>query len=353
MKGRGANIRPPNRFESVHTEADWEHVEDDEDFLSAQRSVNTVYLPDDSQSIISENTSPDVFFRYSVNPYRGCAHGCSYCYARPTHEYLGMNAGIDFESKIMVKHRAPELLRDWLARPKYTPEMIVFSGVTDCYQPAEREYELTRRCIAVALEARQPIGIITKNALVTRDIDLLSEMATMNLVSVSLSITTLDAKLARTMEPRTSRPTARLRAISQLCDAGVPVNVMVAPITPGLNDSEVPAILQAARDAGADSAGYVLLRLPLTVEPVFVEWLERTLPDQTDRVMSRIKETRNGHTNVSEWGERMRGTGEIANQIRQTFHVFAKKYDLDGSQHELDYSLFQSPTTSSGQQFLF
>ncbi len=212
---------------------------------------------------------------------------------------------------------------------------------------------MTRRCLAVALEARQPVGIITKNALVTRDVDLLQEMASMNLVTVSLSVTTLDQQLARTMEPRTSSPAAKLRAISALSDANVPVNVMVAPIIPGLNDSEVPAVLQAASEAGAISAGYVLLRLPLAVEPVFIEWLERTHPNQAARVMSRIKETRDGNTNVSTWGERMRGTGEIANQIRQTFKVFAKKYDLDGSQPELDYSRFQPPTTSTGQQFLF
>lgn len=264
-----------------------------------------------------------------------------------------MNAGIDFESKILIKRRAPKLLRDWLARPQYRPEIVVFSGVTDCYQPAERDFELTRGCLEVALEARQPIGIITKNALVTRDIDLLARMAAMNLITVSLSITTLDSQLARTMEPRTSSPAGRLRAISKLRDANVPTGVMIAPVIPGLNDSEVPNVLRAARDAGAVSASYVLLRLPLTVEPVFFEWLGRTCPDKASRVLSRVKETRDGEFYDSKWGERMRGTGEIANQIRQTFRIFAKKYSLDGSLPDLDCSQFQPPRPTSGQKFLF
>lgn len=261
MKGRGANIRPPNRFESTHSEADWEQVDGDEDFQASLRVVDTVYMPDDSQSIISENDSPDLFFRYSINPYRGCSHGCSYCYARPTHEYLGMNAGIDFESKILVKERAADLLRDWLARPKYQPEVIVMSGVTDCYQPAERKYQLTRRCLEVALEARQPIGIITKNALVARDLDILQEMARLNIIRVGLSITSLDAALVGAMEPRTSRPQARLRTITQLRQAGIPTNVMLAPIIPGLNDSEIPGLLKAAADAGAQGANYLVSTL--------------------------------------------------------------------------------------------
>jgi DNA repair photolyase len=321
--------------------------------MDARRSVKTIYLSDDTRNIVSENDSPDLFFRYSVNPYRGCAHGCSYCYARPTHEYLGMNAGIDFESKILVKHRAPELLRDWLARPNYQPEIIVFSGVTDCYQPAEREFQLTRRCLEVALEARQPIGIITKNALVTREMELLREMASRNLVSVSLSITTLDAELAREMEPRTSSPPARLRAISELGEAGVPVSVMIAPVIPGLNDVEIPGILAAARDAGATTASYILLRLPLTVRPVFLEWLERTQPAASPRVASRIRTVRAGDLSDSRYGTRMRGEGAMSDQIEQTFRVFAQKYHLSDARPALDTSQFQRPRSSSGQLHLF
>ncbi|MBC8353429.1 MAG: PA0069 family radical SAM protein [Planctomycetes bacterium] len=352
-KGRGSWINPQSRFERRRTEDDLEQVEGDDEFFEARRSVKTLYLSDETLSIVSENSSPDIPFRYSINPYRGCAHGCSYCYARPTHEYLGMNAGLDFESKILVKHRAPELLRDWLARPKYEPETIVFSGVTDCYQPAELDFQLTRRCLEVVLEARQPIGIITKNALVTRDLDLLRKMAVHNLARVTLSVTTLEPRLAREMEPRTSSPNARLRAISELADAGVPASVMIGPVIPGLNDVELPRILQAARDAGAMTASYILLRLPLTVRPVFLEWLERTQPAARDRVVSRIRSVRGGELSDSQFGTRMRGEGAIAKQIEQTFRVFSQKYDLDGDLPELDTSQFQRPRGSSGQLHLF
>ncbi|MCA9141175.1 MAG: PA0069 family radical SAM protein [Planctomycetaceae bacterium] len=352
-KGRGSWISPKNRFERCSSSEDLAHVAEDDDFFSERRSVKTVYLHDDTQSIVSENNSPDIPFRYSVNPYRGCAHGCSYCYARPTHEYLGMNAGIDFESKILVKHRAPGLLRDWLARPKYRPELIVFSGVTDCYQPAEHEYQLTRGCLQVALEAGQPVGIITKNALLTRDLDLLRELAARNLVSVSMSITTLDSQLARGMEPRTSSPPARLRTIAELREAGVPVSVMVAPVIPGLNDIEIPNILAAASEAGAMTASYTMLRLPLAVREVFLEWLERTQPDASSRVTSRIRSVRDGQLSNSQFGNRMRGEGVIADQIAQTFRVFAKKYHLDGERLVLDTSQFLRPRNSSGQLHLF
>ncbi len=352
-KGRGAQIKPPNRFESVQYEEDWEQVELDDDYMKSCRSIKTEYLPDNSQSIVAENDSPDVGFRFSLNPYRGCSHGCVYCYARPTHEYLGMNAGLDFESKVFVKHRAPDLFRDWLCRSSWVPEFIAFSGVTDCYQPAERHYQLTRRCLEVALEARQPIGIITKNALVARDMGLLKEMAAFGVVSVSLSITTLDESLARTMEPRTSPPSARLRTIRQLNDEGIPVSVMIAPIIPGLNDSEIPAILEAAADAGARSASHVLLRLPLNVRPVFVDWLERTQPLKKDRIESRIRSTRDGNMNNSEFGRRMRGQGPLAEQITQTFQVFAKKFSLDKKRPPLETRHFKPPTCSSGQLRLF
>lgn len=352
-KGRGTPLKPPNRFDRIVVEDDWEHLEHDEDHLASLLRVSTEYLPDNSRTIISENDSPDLPFRYSLNPYRGCSHGCSYCYARPTHEYLGLNAGLDFESKIYVKQRAPELFRDWLARDKYEPEVVVFSGVTDCYQSAERDYRLTRRCLEVALEARQPIGIITKNALVTRDLDILQEMAKLKIVSVSLSVNSLDAELARTMEPRTSTPSARLRTIEELRQAGVPASVMVSPVIPGLNDSEIPAVLQAAAEAGACSASYTLLRLPLTVRPIFLEWLERTQPLKKKRIESRIRSTRGGNLTDSQFGKRMRGEGQIADQINQTFQLFAKKYKLNQMPSPLDTSQFQRPISSSGQRRLF
>ncbi|MEO2013990.1 MAG: PA0069 family radical SAM protein [Fuerstiella sp.] len=352
-KGRGSQIRPQNRFEATHREPDLDQVEDDSEYLESLRSIPTQYLADDSKSIVTSNDSPDVFFRYSVNPYRGCAHGCTYCYARPTHEYLGLDAGLDFETKIFVKHRAPALFRDWLARESWQPEYIAFSGVTDCYQPAEREYQLTRGCLEVALEARQPIGVITRNAMVTRDIEVLTEMARFNIISVAISITTLDAKLAATMEPRTSAPHAKLRTIRELSEAGVPVTAMVAPIIPGLTDSEIPAILEAVAAAGATSASYIVLRLPWSVRPVFLEWLERTQPSIQERVKSRIRSTRDGELNSPNFGSRMRGEGEIAGQIRQTFNVFARKHGLDRKPEPLSTSHFRRPTPSSGQLRLF
>src|SRR3954471_3297623 len=246
IKGRGAAIQPANRYLSVQTERDLEHVEWDDEYLAELDRPPTQYLNDESQSIVAENSSPDVGFRYSVNPYRGCSHGCTYCYARQTHEYLGLNAGLDFETKVFVKGEAPELFRAFLMRERWVAEPIAFSGNTDCYQPAERTYRLTRRCLEVADEFRQPVSLITKNALVVRDLDILRRMAERSLVHVNISLTSLDADLVRSMEPRTSTPTARLRAIKALAGAGVPVRVLVAPLIPGLNDVEIPAILAAS-----------------------------------------------------------------------------------------------------------
>ncbi len=353
VRGRGAGIQPANPYLSVSQEADWEHVVEDEDYLAELGQPRTVYLPDASQSIVAENDSPDIPFRYSVNPYRGCAHGCSYCYARPTHEYLGLSAGIDFETKVMVKHRAGELLRDWLARPGWKPEPITFSGVTDCYQPAEREFRLTRSCLEVALEARQPVNLITKNALVLRDLDLLIELAEKHLVRVAISITSLHQELTRVLEPRTSSPAARLASLEKLSAAGVSTFVMTAPIIPGLNDNEVPSILRAASEAGAQGAAYVLLRLPTTVRPIFFDWLERQIPDQAEKIKNRIRDTRHGRDNSAQFGERMRGAGKIAEQIGQTFRVFAAKYGLLGKLPPLDCSQFHPPRSTAGQMSLF
>ena len=280
-------------------------------------------------------------------------YACAYCYARPGHEYLGMNAGLDFETKIVVKRRAPELLKKFLAKSSWKPEPITFSGVTDCYQPAERQFQLTRQCLEVAFECRQPVSIITKNALVLRDLDLLGPLAENNLVHVFLSITTLDPDLARDMEPRTSIPDARLRAVHMLREAGIPVGVMVAPIIPGLNDSEAPQILEAAQDAGAMTAGYILLRLPLTVEPVFIEWLERTQNFKAQKVVSRVQQTRGGKMNNSNWGERMVGRGEIAEQIESMFRLFRRKLGLDQRLPELRCDQFRPPPSSNGQLRLF
>ena len=353
IKGRGSTLKPPNRFESIHVEDDWQDLEYDDEFHQQQRSIKTEYFDDHAKTVLSKNDSPDISFRYSLNPYRGCLHGCSYCYARPTHEYLGYNAGIDFETKVLVKQDAPRLFRDALAKSSWQAQTVVLSGVTDCYQPAERKFRLTRQCLEVALEARQPMAIITKNAMVLRDLDILREMAAMQLVSVAISVTTLDASLARVMEPRTSSPTARLRAISQLSAAGIPTTIMVAPVIPGLNDSEIPAILSEGRRCGAQHAGYVLLRLPHTVKPVFFDWLERTFPDRRAKIESLIRSTRDGNLYNADFKQRMQGSGEIANQIRQTFDVFARKVGLDRKMAELDASQFHPPRSSTGQLRLF
>ncbi|HTI51832.1 MAG TPA: PA0069 family radical SAM protein [Planctomycetaceae bacterium] len=352
-KGRGSPLEPANRFLPVRVEADYEHFENDEEFFDELRTVPTEFLPDTSRSVISQNDSPDLPFRYSLNPYRGCEHGCAYCYARPTHEYLGLNAGIDFESKIFVKERAPELFREFLARDGWRGEFVMLSGVTDCYQPVERKFRLTRGCLEVALEARQPLSLITKNARILRDLDLLRELATRRLVQVAISITTLDESLARTMEPRTSRPAARLRAIRELTSAGVPVRAMLAPLIPGLNDHEVPALMSAVREAGARAAGYTMLRLPLAVAPVFRDWLTRTHPTHAARIEGLIRGTRSGKLYSAKFGERMRGTGLVAEQIERTFRVFARKHGLDQPLPELDSSQFVPPADRAGQRRLF
>lgn len=278
---------------------------------------------------------------------------CAYCYARPGHEYLGMNAGLDFESRILVKHDIADCLRAELADPRWKGDLIAISGVTDCYQPAERRFRLTRACLEVILEARQPLGIVTKNALVTRDLDVLVPLAQRNLVHVFISLTTLDSELARTMEPRTATPVARLRAIRELSSAGVPTGVLTAPIIPGLNDQEIPALLTAAKEAGAHCAGSTLLRLPLAVRPIFEEWVTRAYPDKAPRILALIRETRGGKMNNSQFGSRMRGEGNYADGIRKTFQIFRKKCGLDRPLPPLDHSQFTPPQPASGQLRLF
>ncbi len=348
--GRGTSENPTNRFETLSVSDDLEHLDPTDANEFAARKVPTQYFADATQSLVTKNDSPDIPFTYSLNPYRGCAHGCSYCYARPYHEYLGFSSGLDFETKIMVKRDAPQLFRDFLTRKSWKCEVIAMSGVTDCYQPAEKEFEVTKGCLEVAFEARQPIGIITKNALVLRDLELLREMARHRLVCVNLSITSLDQKLTRLMEPRTSSPAARLRAIEQLTAAGIPVNVMVAPIIPGLNDTEVPNILEAAAAKGALSAGYTLLRLPHAVKEIFVTWLEENLPEHAERVRSRVEACRGGQLTDSRWGSRMRGEGIIASTIAKTFSIFRTRYGLEQKKVALDTTQFRGPTQNGKSQ---
>jgi DNA repair photolyase len=352
-KGRGSHLRPPNRFEKIHLELLPEALEQDEEYRALLANPKTEYLTDRSRSIISENDSPDIPFRYSINPYRGCLHGCPYCYARPTHEYLGFNAGLDFETRILVKEDAVALFRAFLNRPSWRPEPIALSGVTDPYQPIERHFRLTRGCLEVAVEARQPMSLITKNALILRDLDLLRDLAADNLTHVNISITTLDPALARSMEPRTSTPAARLRAVEALAAAGVPVRILVAPVIPGLNDTEIPAILEAVKKAGATAAYYQLVRLPLTVAPVFREWLEREQPGRVERIEGRIRATHHGQVNDPSFGERLSGSGEVARQIGQLFKLFARRLGLDGELPPYDCTKFRPPRGPSGQGWLF
>ena len=333
--GRGAQTDPVNRFDRVHCEWDPE-----EHHLG---KVATQFLPDESKTIVSENDSPDLGFRYSLNAYRGCEHGCTYCYARPYHEFLGMNAGSDFETKILVKHNAPELFRKWLSRDNWQSETINMSGATDPYQMAERRFLLTRRCLEVAIEFGQSVTIVTKNGLVTRDLDLLQQLAARNLVRVNISITSLDQQLTRCMEPRTSSPDARLKAIRRLSVAGIPTQALLSPIIPGLNDTEIPRLVQAVSDAGVASVGSSIVRLPGAVRDVFFDWLQRLLPEQRQRVQSRIRQVRGGHDNDSRFGLRMSGHGVLADQIRQTFEVFARRYRLPLEPAPLDTTVFRSP----------
>ena len=352
-RGRGAAIRPDNPYLTVQQAPDLEHVADDAEYLGELERPATQYLDDLSQSIVSENDSPDIPFRWSVNPYRGCAHGCSYCYARPTHEYLGFSSGLDFETRVLVKRDAPRLLAERLAAPRWRPELIAFSGVTDCYQPIERALQLTRGCLEVLAECRNPTAIITKNALVLRDLDLLKVLAAHDAVRVGVSVTTLDQSLARELEPRTSSPAARLRAVAELSAAGIPTEVLVAPVIPGLNDSEIPAILRAAKDAGARRAGFILLRLPTTVQPIFLEWLARCRPHEAAKVEAFVRDARQGRLNTAQFGERMRGRGVRAEQIAQTFRVFAKKFGLDEPLPPPSAAAFRPPRIAGKQQSLF
>jgi DNA repair photolyase len=321
IKGRGAALNPTNRFETIAVERDPE--------VPGPEHVETELLRDTSRSLITRNDSPDVGFEVSINPYRGCEHGCVYCYARPFHEYLGFSAGLDFESRILVKEDAPEILRKELSSPRWKPQTLAMSGVTDCYQPVERKLEITRRCLEVLAEFRHPVGIITKNELVTRDIDHLSVLAQHGAVAVHLSITTLDPEVARRMEPRASHPRDRLKAIEKLAKAGIPVGVNVAPVVPAITDHEMPKILEAAANVGATTAGYVLLRLPGAVAGLFEDWLERHFPDRKEKVLNRLRDLRGGKLYDPRFGSRMKGEGLYADQIRTTFQTFKRRYGLD------------------------
>jgi DNA repair photolyase len=347
-RGRGAGINPTGRFEAEtrHVYDDgWETIED----LPPFKTEVQIEKP---RTIITRNDSPDISFDRSINPYRGCEHGCVYCFARPTHTYMGLSAGLDFEAKLFAKPDAAKMLDKELSKPGYTAKTIAIGTNTDPYQPVEKKWRIMRDILQV-LEAHQhPVGIVTKSALVIRDQDILARMAEKGLAKVALSITTLDGKLARTMEPRASTPTRRLQALRSLSDAGIPVSVMVAPVIPGLNDHEIERILDSAHAMGALEAGYVLLRLPLEVSPIFKDWLLRNYPDRYRHVLSLVRSMRGGKDYDAEWGKRMRGEGPYAWQIGRRFEIAAKRLGINVNKRRLRTDLFAA-TPGSEQLSLF
>ncbi|MGF1580687.1 MAG: PA0069 family radical SAM protein [Gemmataceae bacterium] len=339
IRGRGASNNPANRFATVEYEIDPDTALDEDDLPAP----HTEFYADDSRTIITENQSPDVGFDFSINPYRGCEHGCVYCYARPTHEFLGFSAGLDFEMRIMVKQNAASLLRKELSSSKWKPKVLGFSSVTDPYQPIERSLKLTRGCLEVLAEFRNPVAIITKNRLVTRDIDLLLELAEHNAAKVFVSITTLNGDLRQKLEPRTSHHEGRLAAIEELTKAGITAGVMVAPIIPGLTESEMPSILEAAARVGAKFAGYTVLRLPGAVDRLFSQWLEDHFPNHKKKVLGRVETLHGGERDDNRFGVRMRGEGVIADLISQMFQVTCKKLGLNPQPFQLSTEAFRTP----------
>jgi DNA repair photolyase len=334
VHGRGTDRNPPNRYDELHVELDDE---------ARAEAGPTRYFRDASKSVLAENDSPDVGFRYSVNPYRGCEHGCVYCYARPSHQYLGFSAGLDFERRIMVKDDAPALLRQAFQRSHWQGEVVAFSGNTDCYQPVERHLHLTRQCLEVCAEFGNPVGVITKSALVARDVDVLARLAGHQAAQVFVSLTTLDDDLAARMEPRAARPARRLDALRALAAGGVPVGVLLGPVVPGLTDREIPRLLETAAAAGARTAGWTLLRLPPPVDALVQSWLEAHYPERAQHVLGRIRDTRGGALTDARFGRRHRGEGAYAEQIAQLFAVSARKCELDRPLPELSSAAFRRP----------
>ncbi len=333
IKGRGSSVNPANRFDKIDFTPDEEYYKD-------AKKPKTEFYKDTSKSIIAYNNSPDINFDASINPYRGCEHGCAYCYARPNHEHLGLSAGLDFETKIFVKENAPELLRKELSSKRWKPQTIAISGITDAYQPCEKHFRLTRSCLEVLYEFKNPVGIVTKNKLVARDKDILGELAKMDAAVVTISITTLDSELARFMEPRTSQPKLRLEAISELRDSGIPVGVLIAPVIPGLTDHEMPKIIEKAVDAGALYAGYVMLRLPFEVKDIFSTWLEQHFPDRKSKVLNKVNSVRDGKLYSPEFFKRQRGQGVFADQAAKIFEIACRKNGIDNNSVNLSTDYF-------------
>ncbi|MBN34462.1 MAG: radical SAM protein [Rhodospirillaceae bacterium] len=345
-KGRGAASNESGRYQAHQRKAfddGWGSIDDNLPPLDTQISI------DSSRTIIARNSSPDIPFDRSINPYRGCEHGCVYCFARPTHAWLGLSPGQDFESKLLMKPNAALLLRQELAKPGYRPRVIALGTNTDPYQPIERSYGITRQILEVLQECRHPVGIVTKSSLIARDADILGPMAKQRLARAYISVTTLDRDLARRMEPRAPTPAKRLQAMEALARAGVPVGVMFAPIVPGLNDQEMEDVLQAASDAGATTGSYVLLRLPLEIKDLFREWLEAHYPDKAGRVMTLVRDCRGGRDYDSEWGKRLKGTGPFADMVARRFTMACRRYSLDKRSWEIDTNRFIKPAADTDQ----
>jgi DNA repair photolyase len=348
-RGRGATTNPNHRFSLVQVERDPEYFDPDE----ADVEPRTKFWDDNTQQILSQNDSPDVGFDRGLNAYRGCEHGCAYCFARPSHEYLGYSPGLDFETNIHVKRQAPELLRKELMKKSWKPQVVMISGITDAYQPVERRLKLTRGCLEVMLEFRNPVAMITKNHLITRDIDIISQLAELQLVQVSISVTTLDEELSRKMEPRASIPARRLKAVEKLSAAGIPVHVMVGPTIPGLTDHEIPEIVRHAKEAGAKSAGYIPLRLPWQVKEVFTQWLEDNYPLRKEKVLGRIRELRGGKLNDPNFHSRFHGVGKTADNLERLYEVAMKRAGLENERVPLRTDLFRRPEPAQRQLELF
>jgi DNA repair photolyase len=344
-RGRGASVNPSGRFEPISR-----HIFDDGwESIDELPPFKTEVQAEKPRTIITRNESPDISFDRSINPYRGCEHGCVYCFARPSHGYMGLSAGLDFESRLFAKPGAARLLERELSKPGYVARTIAIGTNTDPYQPIEREWRVTREILEVLEAANHPVGIVTKSALVLRDIDILARMAGKGLAKVALSVTTLDRRLARAMEPRASTPTLRLKAICDLAAAGIPASVMVAPVIPALNDHEIERILDSARGAGATEAGYILLRLPSEVSPIFRDWLLQHCPDRYRHVMSVLRSMRGGKDYDAEWGKRMRGSGPYAWQIARRFDMAAKRLGFNAPRVRLDASQFIAPAGEGRQ----
>ncbi|MCY1705372.1 PA0069 family radical SAM protein [Pannonibacter sp. SL95] len=348
-RGRGAGLNRSGRFEKDQREV----FDDGWETLDELPPLKTTVQEEKARTIITRNSSPDISFDRSINPYRGCEHGCVYCFARPTHAYVGLSPGLDFETKLFAKPNAAELLERELGRPGYQPRTIAIGTNTDPYQPVERRYRLMREILEVLEKTNHPVGIVTKSALVLRDVDILSRMAEKGLAKVALSVTSLDKDIARTLEPRASAPHRRLAAIKGLSEAGIPVSVMMAPVIPALTDSEIEAILEAAAENGAGEAGYILLRLPLEVSELFRDWLLRNRPDRYRHVMNILRSMRGGKDYDAEWGQRMKGQGPYAQQIGQRFTLAARRLGLNQRRRKLTTELFSAPQTGGVQLSLF